>query len=90
MDKKAALLKILDQLIPIRELAKGLKILVEQGNLGEQELDLITNSVEGAVHTAKTEGEREKLQKGMQILQKIKNMEEQEKADEIELDLSVF
>ncbi|MBQ7074610.1 hypothetical protein IJM86_06295 [bacterium] len=45
MDKKAALLKILDQLIPIRDLAKGLKILVEEGNLGENELDLITNAV---------------------------------------------
>ena len=90
MDKKAALLKILDQLIPIRDLAKGLKILVEEGNLGENELDLITNAVAWAVHTAKTEGEKEKLQKSMDILQKIKELEAQENTDEIELDLSLF
>jgi len=90
MDKKAALLKILDQLIPIRELAKGLKILVEHGELGENELDLITNAVAGAVHTAKTEGEKEKLQKSMDILQRIKELEAQEKAEDIEINLSLF
>lgn len=84
------LLKILDQLEPVRELAKGLKILVQEGNLWEKELDLITNAVAWAVHTAKTEQEKQKLQKGMDVLQKIKDMEEKEEQEEIDLDLELF
>ena len=84
------LLKILDQLEPVRELAKWLKILVQEGNLWEKELDLITNAVAWAVHTAKTEQAKQKLQKGMDVLQKIKDMEEKQEQEEIDLDLELF
>ena len=90
MDKKAMLIKILDQLEPVRELAKGLKILVQEGNLWEKELDLLIEAVGWAVHFAKNEQAKQKLQKGMDVLQKIKDMEEKEEQEEIDLDLELF
>lgn len=79
MDKKEYLQKILTQLEPIRDLAAGLKILVNEGNLWDDILDVLINAVQWAVNTAKTEMDKKKLQKWLEAMQKMKQMEEESK-----------
>ena len=76
MTKKDYLMKILIQLEPIRDLAKWLKILVDEWNLWDDVLDVLINALQWAVNTAKWEIDREKLQKWLDALQKMKEMEE--------------
>ncbi len=80
MDKKQYLVKILTQLEPIRNLAKWLKILVEQWHLDDNMLDVITQAVEWAIHTTKEQLAKEKLQKGLNALQKLKQLEAESRA----------
>ena len=77
MDKKEYLQKILTQLEPIRDLAKGLKFLVEQWNLDDDILDVLINAVQWAIDTAKSDLDKKKLQKWLDFLQKMKQMEEE-------------
>ena len=90
MSKKEYLQKILTQLEPIRDLAKWLKILVELWNLGDDILDILINAVQWAVSTAKSDLDKQKLQKWLDALQKMKQMEEesrmQDEKDLAELD----
>ena len=79
MDKKEYLQKILTQLEPIRNLAKWLKILVDEWNLGDDILDILINAVQWAVSTAKSELDKKKLQKWLEAMQKMKQMEEESK-----------
>ena len=79
MDKKEYLLKILTQLEPIRDLANWLKILVIEWKLWDDVLDVLINSVQWAVSTAKSELDKQKLQKWLGALQKMKQMEEESK-----------
>ena len=79
MDKKEYLLKILTPLEPIRDLAKGLKILVNEWNLWDDILDTLINAVQWAVSTAKSELDKQKLQKWLDALNKMKQMEEKSK-----------
>ena len=82
MDKKEYLQKILIQLEPIRDLAKWLRILVEEGNLWDDVLDVIINAVQWAVNTAKTDLARNKLQKGLDAMEKMKQMEMESKTQD--------
>lgn len=75
MDKREYLQKILTQLEPIRDLAKWLRILVEEGNLWDDVLDVIINAVQWAVSTAKTDLAKQKLQKWLDAMEKMKQME---------------
>jgi len=79
MDKKEYLQKILVQLEPIRDLAKWLELLVEEWNLWDDVLDVLINAVQWAVSTAKSEFDKKKLQKWLDALQKMKQMEEESK-----------
>jgi len=79
MNKKEYLQKILTQLEPIRNLAKWLKVLVEEWNLWDDVLDILINAVQWAINTAKSELDKSKLQKWLDALQKMKEMEEESK-----------
>jgi len=79
MTKKEYLLKILEQLEPIRDLAKWMKILVEQWDLWDDILDILIDAVQWAVSTAKSELDKQKLQKWLDVLQKMKQMEAESK-----------
>ena len=79
MNKKEYLQKILTQLEPIRDLAKWLKVLVEEWNLWDDVLDILINAVQWAINTAKSELDKSKLQKWLDALQKMKEMEEESK-----------
>ena len=84
MDKKEYLQKILTQLEPIRDLAKWLKILVDEWNLWDDILDILINAVQWAVNTAKSEVDKKKLQKWLDALNKMKQMEEESKMQDEE------
>lgn len=79
MDKKGYLLKVLAQLEPIRDLAKWLEILVEEWNLWDDILDVLINAVQWAINTTKSEMDKKKLQKWLDFLNKMKQMEEESK-----------
>ena len=87
MNKKEYLQKILTQLEPIRDLATGLKILVNEWNLWEDVLDILINAVQWAVNTAKTDLARQKLQKWLDAMEKMKQIENESKSQD-EKDLS--
>ena len=90
MDKKEYLQKILTQLESIWDHAKWLKILVEEWNLKEDVLDDLIKVLQEAIHTTKSKLDKKKLQKWLEVLEKMKQMEEesriQDEKDLLELD----
>lgn len=87
MDKKEYLLKILVQLEPIRNLAKWLRILVEQWNLWDDVLEVLINAVQWAIDTASSAVAKRKLQRWLDALEKIRQMETESRMQD-ERDLS--
>ena len=86
MDNKKYLIKILTQLEPIWNLAKWLRIFVEQWHLDNNILDIITQAIEWALHATKDKLAKQKLQKWLNALQKLREMEaESRKKDEEDL-----
>ncbi len=77
MWKKEYLSRVLAQLEPVWDLAKWLKILVSEWDLWDNVLDMLINLVQWAVNSAKNEYEKAKLQKWLDFLQKMKQMEEE-------------
>ena len=77
MTKKEYLLRILEQLESIRELAPWLKFLVEQGALWDNVLDTLINAVETGIHTARSEVAKQKMKKWLDALEKMRQIEKQ-------------
>ena len=77
MTKKEYLIKILDNLESVRDLASGLKIVVEQWALWDDVLDTLIESVESGSHSARSEVVKLKMKKWLDVLTKMKQMEEQ-------------
>ena len=77
MTKKEYLLKILEQLESIRELAPGLKVLVEQWALWENVLDTLISAVESGIHSARSEVAKQKMKKWLDALEKMRQIEKQ-------------
>lgn len=90
MDKKDYLIKILEQLEPIWNLAKWLKILVEMWHLDENLLDVVAQAIQWAIHTVKDNVSKKKLRKSLNYLEKLKQMENnskiQDEKDLVKLD----
>lgn len=86
MDKKEYLIKILEQLESTRNLAPWLKILVQQWNLDDSILDVLIEAVKWAIYTTKSELAKEKLEKWLNALEKMKQIE-QESLEQDEKDL---
>lgn len=82
MDKKEYLEKILTQLEPIRDLAKWLKILVNEWNLWDNVLDVLINAVQWAIDTVKSDLEKQKLQKWLDAMKKMRQMEIESKTED--------
>lgn len=77
MDKKEYLIKILEQLESTRNLAPWLKILVEQWNLDDSIVDILIEAVKWAIYTTKSELAKEKLEKWLSALEKMKQIEQE-------------
>ena len=77
MTKKEYLIKILDNLEPVRDLASWLKIVVEQWALWDDVLDTLIAAVESGIHTAGSEVSRLKMKKWLDTLTRMKQIEQQ-------------
>ena len=77
MTKKDYLLKVLEQLEPVWDLAEGLKIVVEQWALWDDVLDTIIGAVESGIHSARSEVAKAKMKKWLDALERMKQMEKQ-------------
>lgn len=91
MDKREYLLKVLSYLEPVWGLAKWLKILVERWNFDDSMLNVLMDAVEWAISTAKSDFDKEKLQKWLDAMKKMRELEEkslvEDEKDLADLDL---
>ena len=91
MDKREYLLKVLSYLEPVWGLAKWLKILVERWNFDDSMLNVLMDAVEWAISTAKSDFDKEKLQKWLDAMKKMRELEEkslvEDERDLADLDL---
>lgn len=79
MDKKEYLIKILTRLESVWDLAKWLKLLVENWNFDNDMLETLINSVQQAVNKTKNSLEKQKLQKWLDAMKWMREMEEESK-----------
>ena len=77
MAKKEYLLKILENLESVWDLAPWLKIVVEQWALWDDVLDILIGAVESGIHSARSEVSKMKMKKWLDALEKMKQMEKQ-------------
>lgn len=77
MTKKEYLLKILEQLEPIWDLASGMKVLVQYWALWDDVLDALIWAVESGIHTASSEAAKVKMKKWLDALERMRQMEQQ-------------
>ncbi len=77
MTKKQYLLKILEQLEPIWDLALGLKHLVDKWALWDDVLDVLIKAVESGIHTARSEITKHRMKKWLDALEKMRQIEKQ-------------
>ena len=59
----------------VREPAKGIKLLVESNTIDDVAIDQLYNTFSKAVKSIVGEGNRERLEKGIVFLEKLKSME---------------
>lgn len=84
--KKQLLIKILKKLQPYRDLADGILALIESGYADEKAIDGVIHVMANSIRTLKDDEQKTILQKWLEMVQKIKDMEENEKMSEEELD----
>ncbi len=77
MTKKEYLIKVLDQLETVRDLAPGLKIVVGQWAFWDDVLDVLIEIIESGIHSARSEISKMKMKKWLDTLMKMKQMEQQ-------------
>lgn len=77
MTKKEYLIKILDNLESVWDLAPGLKVIVEQWALWDDVLDTLIGAVESGIHSARSEVAKARMKKWLDALEKMKQMEQQ-------------
>lgn len=90
MDKKQYLLTILKQLEPIWSLSLWFISLLENWNFEDDILDQLIEAISWSIHEVKLEKDKIKMQKWLEIMQKMKDLEdksnESDKKDLEELD----
>ncbi len=77
MTKKDYILKVLEALINIWPLARGLKILVEGNALDDVAIDNIVDILSKTIDTIQDDEAKTKLQNSKDFLQKLKTIEEE-------------
>lgn len=82
--KKGLLLKVLKKLQPYRNLAEGLIALVDSKYINEKTIDGLLVIINQSIKNVKEGTERTKLQKAVEVVQKIKHSESIEKEQEAE------
>ncbi|MBU0627447.1 hypothetical protein KKG31_00655 [Patescibacteria group bacterium] len=80
--KKQLLLKVLKKLQPYRNLAEGLIALVDSKYIDEKTIDGLLLIINQSIKNVKEGKEKTKLQKAVEVVQKIKHSEKIEREDE--------
>ncbi len=83
MTKREYILALLSELLDVWPMAKDLKVLVEENSLDDKILDALTNIFQEAVQHITDKAQRERLEKSIQILEKIKQREKEESEQEL-------
>ena len=82
--KKELLLKVLNKLLPYRNLAEGLVALVDSKYIDEKTIDGLLLIINQSIKNVKEGKEKTKLMKAVEVVQKIKHSEKIEREDEAE------
>lgn len=82
MTKKEYIINVLEKLQDSRELAPGLLILVQSGDLDDDTIDALTDIFKKAIKTVSDKVKRDELQAWIDKLQAIKQAELDEKEKE--------
>lgn len=77
-NKKKFLIKVLKKLQPQRPLAEGFLVLIESEYATDDIMDKLIGALQEAMEVVTTDMEKEKFKKGLNIIKKIKNQEDQE------------
>lgn len=86
MTKKELLIQTLKKLKPHRELAEGILALMESWYADDKAIDGVIHVIASSLRTLKDDEQKTILQKWLEMVQKIKDMEENEKISEEDLD----
>lgn len=86
MTKQELLIKTLEKLVPYRELADGILALIQSEYADDETLDAVIHLISQSIKTTKKEQEKVILQKGLEKIQTIKHMEDDEKMSESDLE----
>jgi hypothetical protein len=73
---KDYVLALLNEFLEEWPIAKGLKILVESGNMDDKMLDGLAQIFQSIVHDVASNQDKGKFSKGLEYLQKVRAMEE--------------
>ncbi len=84
--KKKLLIQVLTKIKPYRDLAEGILALVESSYIDEKAIDGVIHLISQSIKTVQKKSDKTKLQKWLEKIQKIKQMEEDEKMSEGELE----
>lgn len=76
--KKQLLIKVLKKLQPQRDMAEGFLALLESEYLTDEIVNKLIGALQDAMDQVSKENEKEKLNKGLKLMKKIKNQEDQE------------
>lgn len=84
--KKELLIKVLKKLQPYRDMTEGILALMESSYIDEKTIDAVIHTISQSIKTVKNKQEKIALTHGLEKIQKIKQMEDDEKMSDKELD----
>ncbi len=83
MTKKEYLLKVLEKIQDVSPFARGLKLLIEKGNLSDEVVNTIQTLVDQKIQEERNTAEHAALKKTSEILWKLTSKEHDVKASEV-------
>ncbi len=85
MDKKALVIKVLDKLSATRDLADGIIALLTNTQVDEQTIDWLIHIINKSMHTVQSQQNASALQKSLDALHKIQDMQANDWTSDAEL-----
>ena len=85
MDKKALVIKVLEKLSSTRDLADGIIALLTNAQVDEQTIDGLISIINKSMHTVQSKQDASILQKSLDVLHKIQDMQTNDGASDAEL-----
>ncbi|NUJ97677.1 hypothetical protein HGA92_02715 [Candidatus Gracilibacteria bacterium] len=83
--KRELILSVLESLFGYWDLAEGIHALVSSQFVTQELLDSLTQILSDAIENVQDEKIKKKIQKGLELIEKIREIEAQERAEDIKL-----